>query len=399
MKKVIYVFVVCAILVCITYYCYVHPNFTQDLVKKGYTWYKEKFAEELPEYSSEFVINNLVEKSDTYYYNTLTDNQKKIYVAVANAVKNLNPSFELIGYEYLDEKTASKDIEVTVYRFLLDHPEVFYTSDKYTISTSTSIFGTKINLTFEYLVSSQQELDDKINQINNRIDDILANIDLSNKFATELAIHDYIAKEARYYEYENIEDIPVKCHGIYGTLIDKEAVCDGFAKTMKLILERCDIKTLVVTGDLKNESHAWNLVNLDDNWYNLDLTSNKSIKNGNISYVIHSYFNITDELILDSHTFDNKDILPDAKGTELGYYTAKGKNISSNENFSAKFNSILSSNENQELLEFSTDVINVPDKISNELSYKHYNCEYVDKKSSRFSYYNVLNTYILLKMS
>ena len=399
MKKVIYVFVVCAILISITYYCYTHPDFVNNIVKSGYDWYEEKFGENLPEYNSDFIINSLVEKSDTYYYNTLTDNQKKIYVSVANAVKNFNTTFELIDYEYTDEATASKDIEIAVYRFLLDHPEVFYTNDKYMISTSTNIFGTKISLTFEYLVSSQEELDTKINEVNGNIEKILSIVtDKNDKFNTELTIHDYIAKNVKYYEYENIDDIPINCHNIYGTLVEKSAVCDGFAKSMKLILNKCGIESIVVTGDLKNESHAWNLVKIDNNWYNLDLTSNKSIKSGDNSYVIHSYFNITDELIAESHTFDDKEILHEANSTEMNYYVVKNKVISSIDVFQNKFAEVLNNSKNDELLEFSTDVMNVPDKISTELSYRHYNSEYVDKNSSRFSYYNVLNTYILLKL-
>jgi hypothetical protein len=399
MKKVIYVFVVCAILVSITYYGYTHPEFANNIVKSIYEWYEEKYGEKLPEYNSEFVINSLVEKSDIYYYNTLTDNQKKIYVSVANAVKNLNTNFELIGYEYIDEETASKDIEVGVYKFLLDHPEVFYTNDKYMISTTTNIFGTKINLILEYLVSSHEELNYKISEVNKNIDKVLSNVkDRNSEFYTELGIHDYIAKNTKYYDYENIDDIPINCHNIYGTLVENSAVCDGFAKSMKLILNRCGIESIVVTGDLKNESHAWNLVKINNNWYNLDLTSNKSIKNDVNSYVIHSYFNITDELLSKSHTFDEKEILPKCESTEMYYYIVKNKVINSTDVFQYKFTEILNNSKNDELLEFSTDVINVPDKISTELSYRHYNSEYVDKNSSRFSYYNVLNTYVLLKL-
>lgn len=399
MKKVIYVFIVCFILISITYYCYVRPDFINNMLKKIYSIYEEKFGEKLLEYNSDFIINSLVEKSDTYYYNTLTENQKKVYISVANAVKSLNTNFQLIDYEYIDENTLNKDIEISMYRFLLDHPEVFYTNDKYLISTKTNIFGTKVNLTFEYLVNSKVELENKINEINYSVENIISNIkDKNDQFSTELIIHDYIAKTARYYEYENIEDIPDSCHNIYGTLVKSSAVCDGFAKSMKLILNKCDIESIVVTGNLKNESHAWNLVKIDNNWYNLDLTSDKSIKSINNSYVIHSYFNITDEVIASTHVFDDKDILPKCSSNEKNYYIVKNKFINNSDLFKNKFAEVVNNSKTEELLEFSSNAINVPDKISEELSYRYYNSEYVDRNSSRFSYYNVLNTYILLKL-
>ena len=400
MKKIIYVFFVCFILVTFTYCLYIHPDFVPNLLKRAYEMYDEKFGENLPEYNAEFVINNLVEKSDTYYYNTLTENQKRIYIAVANAVKNLNTNFELIDYEYIDTETASKDIELAVYRFLLDHPEVYYLNDKYTISTNTNVFTTKVLLNFEYLVNSTEELSTKNNEINKSIENILLNVkNTENKFNTELLIHDYIAKNTKYYEYENMKDIPINCHNIYGVLIDNSSVCDGFAKTMKLLLNKCGIESIVVTGKLKNEPHAWDLVKIEDNWYNLDLTSNKSIKTANKTYVIHSYFNITDEAILKTHTFDNKEILPSATIKDKNYYIVKNKTINTGENFKNKFAQIMKSSKNDELLEFASDMIGVPDLIAKELSYRHYNSEYVDKKSSKFSYYNVLDTYILLKLN
>lgn len=400
MKKVIYVFIVCLILLSFTFYFYMNKDLSSNLFKKVYDKYEEKFGEKLEPYDTNFVINGLSKKSDNYYYNTLSEGQKAIYTSIANAVKNLNNNFKLVGYEYLDETTTNKDIEVALYRFLLDHPEVFYINDKYTISTSTSIFGTKVNLVFEYLVSSQEELDTKIEKINNAIGDVMANVKEDyNEYETELAIHDYLGKNIEYYEYEKIEDIPQNCHNIYGALVEKKAVCDGFSKSLKLLLERENISTIVVTGNLKNESHAWNKVKLDDNWYNLDLTSDKSIKTDKKSYVIHSYFNITDKLILKTHSVDNEELHPKAEKTDKNYYYVAKKVIEKSDNFSDKFSDILSKNDNGDLLEFLCEDSGVPDKIANSLSYRHYDSGYVDKNSSKFSYYNVLNTYILLKLS
>ena len=155
---------------------------------------------------------------------------------------------------------------------------------------------------------------------------------------------------------------------------------------------------IVVTGKLKKESHAWNMVKLDDNWYNLDTTSDKSVKTSDKNYVIHSYFNINNDLILNTHSFDNKEILPFADSMDKNYYILNNKVISKTEIFNDKFTEILNNNDNQELLEFSTDEIGVPEKIAKSLSYKNYDSGYVDKNSSKFSYYNVLNTYILLKL-
>lgn len=58
---------------------------------------------------------------------------------------------------------------------------------------------------------------------------------------------------------------------------------------------------------------------------------------------------------------------------------------------------ILDENENDNLIEFAVDskVNSVPDKMVYVFQDDEYE-KYVDKNASRFNYYNVLNTYILL---
>lgn len=398
MKKVIYVFFVCTILIGITVFFYLNIEKANNITGIVYGIYDKYFGEEVEPYTEEYIINDLVEINDSFYYNKLTDNQKIIYTCIANGVKDLNIDINLKGYEYENDTILSQDVEEALYKFLLDHPEVFYINEKYTICTNTSILGNRINLKFEYMVSSKEELNNKISEIDKEIDIIFSNINENmSDFEKELILHDYVANNTEYYSYENLEDIPRECHNIYGTLIDKKAVCDGFAKTMKLLLDKNNIENIIVTGSLKKESHAWNMIKLNNEWYNLDLTSNKSIKTEEKDYTIHSYFNITDDLIYKTHKFDEKDILPIAANEEQNYYLKKGKIINEDENFSEKFTKLIQENKG-EIFEFRCDINNVPDKISNALSYKNYNSGYVDKKSSKFSYYNVLNSYVLLKL-
>ena len=83
--------------------------------------------------------------------------------------------------------------------------------------------------------------------------------------------------------------------------------------------------------------------------------------------------------------------------TEYNYYIKKGKYIASGENFVSKLKKILDENENDNLIEFAVDskVNSVPDKMVYVFQDDEYE-KYVDKNASRFNYYNVLNTYILL---
>lgn len=50
------------------------------------------------------------------------------------------------------------------------------------------------------------------------------------------------------------------------------AVCEGYAKAANIILNELGVKTRVVTSNIQN--HAWNIVQIGDKWYNLDVTWN-----------------------------------------------------------------------------------------------------------------------------
>ena len=117
----------------------------------------------------------------------------------------------------------------------------------------------------------------------------------------------------------------------------------------------------------------------------------------NSEEIIHSYFNITTEQIKSSNTIDKEENLPHANSDKYNYYIKKGKYITSGENFVSKLKKILDENENDNLIEFAVDskVNSVPDKMVYVFQDDEYE-KYVDKNASRFNYYNVLNTYILL---
>lgn len=67
---------------------------------------------------------------------------------------------------------------------------------------------------------------------------------------------------------------------IRGALINKRAVCEGFARAAVYLCQRAGLKCIYVTGQLRTSSvndswgnHAWNFVEVDGQWYLMDLTS------------------------------------------------------------------------------------------------------------------------------
>ena len=93
-----------------------------------------------------------------------------------------------------------------------------------------------------------------------------------------------------------------------------------------------------------------------------------------------------------------ENILPVANSTDNNYYIKTGKYINISDSFSFKLKEILKNNDNNNLVEFAVDkrMSAVPEKMSYVLQDSNYS-EYTNRNLNRFNYYNVLNTYIILK--
>ncbi len=75
-------------------------------------------------------------------------------------------------------------------------------------------------------------------------------------------------------------------HTVYGSIVNRLAVCDGYSYGAQYLLDGLGITNLVVSGDAYNpstgasEGHMWSYVKLYDHWYGLDVTWNDPIYSG-----------------------------------------------------------------------------------------------------------------------
>ena len=394
MKKIFIFLLICLGIVAGVLYFAVNPDAISNLAYS----ISNVFETPYDEYNEEFKINEIKISENSYYYNKLTEQQKSIYTAIANGVKSLTNDVKLKKYEYIDSETTMKDVEVALHKFLLDHPEVYYMDDKYTVSTKTGITGTGVIVGLTYQFGSIEELNNSIARLNSKFDEILneATIEKGKDFENEQKIHDVLSKKVMYYEYEDLSKIPSKYHTIEGTLTENLAVCDGLAKTFQILLDKVGIKSIIVSGSLNGTSHAWNMVQLEDGWYHTDITSDNSIKTEK-KVVFHSYFNINTETIKKTHVISEEDIIPESTSTKYNFYEYTGKNIVSGDNFANKLKEIISKNSDENLVEYKVNGFdNVPEKTIDVLR-KNKFTDYLETKSTKFIYYNVLDTYIVLK--
>ena len=85
------------------------------------------------------------------------------------------------------------------------------------------------------------------------------------------AVYDWLCKNVTY-DYENLEDTTYMLkHTAYAALIDRTAVCQGYAVLFYRLMLELGVDARVIVGD-GGGPHAWNIVQLGDYYYNLDST-------------------------------------------------------------------------------------------------------------------------------
>ena len=379
--------------ICVVIFVMYISFFTDIPVKTG-NIIRQKIEEKnntYEQYTNDFKINELSINMNTYYYNLLTDNQKKIYSSIANGVKNFQGEFVVREYIAGDKEEFASEVNIAIEAFTNDHPEVFYLKSQYSSYIVSSFNGNIGYVKLNYTEENIEEIKNKIKLMSEKIDIYTQGLDGLSEYEKEIKIHDKLSYDIK---YSDLEDLPRVYHTSEGTLLEGIGVCDSFTKALQLIYNRVGIDSIIVLGVLENNPHAWNLVKIDDKWYHVDLTSSHSIYN-ETEIVNHAYFNLDSESIKKISKIDNEDILPKATETKYSFYKYNGLIIEENEDLYSKLRDICSKFKNENYIEFYLEG-SVNNKIPSILvALKNIDSTFLN--GSKMYYYNIQNAIIIPK--
>ena len=191
---------------------------------------------------------------------------------------NINDTFQL----QLTDKDGSKINDVDWFVKVRVPYDILYTAEDYnsqnkacTISND-GLITAKAEGTTEVWTKYNNSLYRCVINVKNKMDTDLENkvVEIADKFRhlsdvdKVMALHDYLID---YIEYADTHIV----RRAYGALIEKKAVCQGYAQAFQKILSNLNIEGHTVIGwNISNEPvlHEWNRVKLDGKWYYIDLT-------------------------------------------------------------------------------------------------------------------------------
>ena len=264
----------------------------------------------------------------SFAYELLSEPEKAVYDALVQTITDF-------GTEYvITEEGISSEQLFQISDFIQrDHPELFWYQFGMTVQTDSATGAVqKVLLTYKL---SPEEAQKRQKEIDTATEAFLGAIttDMSDyevalrvyKNIIEIVDYDTIGLERQKKDLSSCGE-PDDLRSIYGVFVKKKAVCAGYAKAMQYLLNAFGIECTYVVSD----THAWNMVKLEGDWYHLDVTwgdgSNTQADKNVTDRVSYDYFCFTTEELnrLDSHQPTSDVPLPDCTATSCNFYYRHG---------------------------------------------------------------------------
>ncbi|HJB16192.1 MAG TPA: transglutaminase-like superfamily [Candidatus Blautia excrementipullorum] len=223
------------------------------------SWLSQE-PEAVQELRDQDVVQN-DEGHQEYYFQLLGEDERRVYREMLDGIRKRNAEFYLT--------TGENEMVDKVYHALLkDHPELFWIHNRESVYKTTydgedySLFSPGYTYTDEEIGEIQQSMEEAYQEVAS----LAANA--PDSYEKVKAVYTYLIDNTEYVSSEHDQNIA-------GVFWKKQAVCAGYARAMQYLLERLDIPCVYVEGSTagSTEGHAWNIVQLDGQYYYVDATN------------------------------------------------------------------------------------------------------------------------------
>lgn len=225
---------------------------------------------------------------NNYYFKQLDKEQQKVYHAILTGLQAMETS---ITVPKMDGKVLSE----IYFLVRMDHPEIFYSV---TFKCRFYPQADSMELIPEYLFPKKQLLQHKT-AVEARIAKLARPAEKMSIKEKEIYIHDFICENVRYDKLKKSYS-----HEIIGPLTNGVGVCEGIAKTVKILCDKLGIWCIIALSDNNPEKgikyrHTWNIICMEGKYYHLDVTFDNSL--GHDGVIRYDYFNVSDTWCFRDH--------------------------------------------------------------------------------------------------
>nr|MCR4925573.1 leucine-rich repeat protein [Clostridiales bacterium] len=242
-----------------------------------------------------------------YQSGSLTTDYDDSQKDLLKLTSNYSTAVEKIVYAM---KSLQKDIDITSYYIKIEdikqifeycinnNPELFFIQRKINYYASNG-YITRLFWEWNYSRAEINEMKERLEEVVTSAVSSVKNKEYS-KIGLALKLHDYLTNLVTY----DIKETNSNRYNSYGALVEHKAVCQGISLAYIYLLKQVGIECVMATS--ASMVHGWNMVNIDDKWYHIDVTWDaKVILDGNGNYkgknLNYDYFLVSDKKLSADH--------------------------------------------------------------------------------------------------
>ena len=228
-----------------------------------------------------------------YFVNKLTPSEKKNFAILYHSAKSFKEK------AVFGAPIQEPELDRLMWLLNYDCPELIHLKGDYGLSYNEdgSISGVRFfyNMTEDEYSGCMKQLDDLFDSLKQQTQGM-------SEYETEKYVYDLMFNELVY------DETTERSGSAYGALIEHYSRCEGISKGFAWCMNELGIETMTLSGIPLWENsgsfstHSWNIIKLEGNYYNVDLTAD-NLRNDKDEFVVplYSFLNQNDEVLSKTH--------------------------------------------------------------------------------------------------
>ena len=221
--------------------------------------------------NADFPANQNGVAANFCYNNILNSKEKKLYAILYKNFNEFKTEISVSDYNlsFSSEDEIESAVDNAICAVLYDHPEIFWYK---TQCSYTYLSGYNLECLNVFPIYTQKEANIMKTKVETAAENFVADTESMNQYEISKYIYTYIIQNTEYGYGTNEEN----AYTLAGVFADGKAVCEGYAKAYIYLMNKCGLSAVFIRGVASDSygsgSHAWNIAEINGNWYQVDCT-------------------------------------------------------------------------------------------------------------------------------
>ena len=254
---------------------------------------------------------------EEYYFNQIPSGENELYRELFERIRNNEDEASLYA------RLPAEQFWDAYYAVLADHPEFFWIGSNIEVQES-SLTGKVVSYRLSVTVPPEEREEMGL-RLAAAADMIIGGIpEGADDYRKIKYVYEYLVNTTDYVVGSACDQ------NAQSALLYHASVCAGYSRAFQYVLHRMGMFCTYVTGrTLDGGDHAWNIVRIGDQYYNVDVTWGDPVFTGDAEGEQHhalyyNYLCCTDRELSGTHIVDSSVPMPACTDGSLDYYYLNG---------------------------------------------------------------------------